>query len=134
MIDIHGQATFPNTIIRGTQNGRTVSHLVEKFGNESHLGKTSLFGRLKGNDFQINPQVDSTDREHPKYTGGYITQKYGSTNGGTVDAIQLELGKNLRHPEKSVKNAQRLSKAIVAFAIDYLPSKELKNLSGRLSR
>ncbi len=128
VIDIHGQATLLDTIIRGTQNGKTVAHLVEKFGNESHLGRTSLFGRLAGNDFQINPQVDSNEREHLKFTGGYITQKYGSMNGGTVDAIQLELGKNLRHPEKSAKNAQRLSKAIVAFAKDYLPSKELKKI------
>jgi len=45
-------------------------------------------------------------------------------NGGIVNAIQVELGRNLRHPENTKKNAQRLSKAIVAFAKDCLPSIE----------
>ncbi|MDA7865965.1 N-formylglutamate amidohydrolase [bacterium] len=121
VIDIHGQATLQDTIIRGTQNGKTVKHLIRKFGKESHQGKTSLFGRLQENGFEINPVIDSITPEHPKFTGGYITRTYGSMNGGTVDAIQLELGRNLRRPENTTKNAQRISKAIVAFAKDYLP-------------
>ncbi len=68
--------------------------------------------------------LDSSTPEHPKFTGGYITRTYGSMNGGIVNAIQVELGRNLRHPENTKKNAQRLSKAIVAFAKDCLPSIE----------
>ncbi|MEN8774946.1 MAG: N-formylglutamate amidohydrolase [Akkermansiaceae bacterium] len=128
VIDIHGQASLLDTVIRGTQNGKTVEHLVQKFGNGSHLGKTSLFGRLKENGFEVNPSVGSSDREHPKFTGGYITRKYGSMDGGTVDAIQLELGKNLRRPENLEKNTKRLSSAIISFATEYLPSKELKKI------
>lgn len=124
VIDIHGQATLRETIIRGTQNGKTLKHLIRKFGKESHQGKVSLFGQLQENDFEINPVLDSSTPEHPKFTGGYITRTYGSMNGGIVNAIQVELGRNLRHPENTKKNAQRLFKAIVAFAKDCLPSIE----------
>lgn len=123
IIDVHGQATEPNTIIRGTQNGETSTHLIEKFGRDSLTGETSLFGLLSGQGVQIHPAVNSPKKEHPKYNGGYIVKTYGSAKGGTtIDAIQVEVGRNLRRPEVAADTAKKLAVAIVGFANKYLPA------------
>ena len=124
LLDIHGQSAKPKTIIRGTQNGKTTRHLVNRFGHVALRGETSLFGQLANQGFAVIPAVDSTDQEHPAYDGGYIVRTYGSEFGGTVDAIQLELGIELRSPEVIAATANKLADAIAAFASEYLPHQE----------
>ena len=122
LLDIHGQAAEPKMIIRGTQNGKTTSHLVRRFGLEALRGETSFFGRLAQQGFPIIPAVGSPDREHPAYDGGYIVTHYGSGGGGTLDAIQLELGRELRSLEALPTTAKKLAAATAAFAKEYLPA------------
>jgi len=49
------------------------------------------------------------------YSGGYITRRYGSINGGIIDAIQIESPYRLRGPDVSPGYAANLSQAIVDF-------------------
>jgi N-formylglutamate amidohydrolase/glutamine amidotransferase-like uncharacterized protein len=121
LFDVHGQKAEPKGIFRGTQNGGSVTHLVERFGQEALLGDKSVFGHLARQGVKVLPAIGSGDRE-TNYTGGYITVTYGSMSGGTVDAIQLEFGKELRAPKADTVN--QLTKAIAAFAEDYLPKTE----------
>ena len=58
---------------------------------------------------KVIPAIGSDDCEI-KYQGGYNTVTYGSMSGGTVDAIQLEFGKELRAP--TADTANQLTKAI----------------------
>lgn len=122
LIDIHGQAKEPKAIFRGTQNGKTTKHLQSRFGVEALQGETSLFGQLSAAGFSVIPKVGSTDSEHSAYDGGYTVITHGSMTGGTIDAIQLELGRHLRVPGANIKTADQLAKAIVAFSAQYLPT------------
>ncbi len=52
------------------------------------------------------------------YSGGYITQRHGSTGGGMVDAIQVETPREARvdgGPEKRQEFARALGVAIARF-------------------
>lgn len=121
VLDIHGQAAELDTIIRGTQNGKTTAHLIERFGRDSLTGKSSLFGQIADHGLAITPPVDSQKKENPAYDGGHIVITYGSMKGGTVDAIQLELGRNLRRPEAATETAKKLAAAIHDYSAPYLP-------------
>lgn len=121
LLDIHGQAASPKAIYRGTQNGATVSHLLKRHGRAALIGPDSLFGQLASQGFPIIPNVDVADQEHPSYDGGFIVVNYGSDRGGNVDAIQLELGRELRSADQLTTTADRLASAMLAFAKTYLP-------------
>lgn len=121
LLDVHGQGTTKHAIYRGTQNGKTTAHLVEKFGRESLTGKDSIFGRIAAQGITVIPPVDSDKNETRSYSGGYIVRTYGSSEGGTVDAIQLELGRDLRAADASKATAQKIATALAAFAKQHLP-------------
>ena len=124
LFDVHGQGREKETIYRGTQHGKTVKHLVGRFGENALIGKDSVFGQLAAEGITVHPLVGSTDREASGYSGGYIVGAYGSRDGGTIDAIQFELGRALRDAKASKQTAEKMADAIVAFSAKYLP--ELK--------
>ena len=124
LFDVHGQAAEAKAIFRGTQNGQTTSHLVEKFGQEVLSGEASVFGLFAKEGIAVLPDLGSDHRE-TRYTGGYVVRTYGSSSGGTMDAIQLELGRELRSPKNNDETARMVANAIVEFSQKYLPKKEL---------
>lgn len=126
VLDIHGQATKPGVVFRGTQNGKTVSHLVSRSGREAAIGETSLFGQLAKQGFTVFPPVGSSDAETTNYTGGYIVGTYGSGSGGTIDAMQLEFAPEHRASKAIADVSGKLANAITAFARSYLPAEEPK--------
>lgn len=121
LLDIHGQAADPQAIFRGTQNGLTTKHLTSRFGNEALRGKTSLFGQLAQQNFRVIPAVDDNKQEHVRYNGGFTVVNYGSGRGGTIDAIQLELGRSFRNADAADRTAERIAHAVFNFSNDYLP-------------
>lgn len=121
LLDLHGQRAAPNAIFRGTQNGQTAKHLTNRFGPQSLTGKHSIYGQLARQGITILPPLDSTKREDPSYDGGYIVVNYGSSKRGTLDAIQLELGKGLRSADAIESTATRLANAVASFSRAYLP-------------
>lgn len=121
LLDIHGQGHAAEVVYRGTQNGKTTTHLLNRFGREAMVGSRSLFGQLAKQGLEVFPKVGSAAPEHPPYAGGYTVRTYGSGHGGTLDAIQLELGSSLRSSEALAETAEKLAAAIRDFARDYLP-------------
>lgn len=140
LFDLHGQGAEPKAIFRGTQNGKTTTHLINRFGREALTGENSVFGQLARQDVPVIPATGSSDREHANYDGGYTVKTYGSGSVGTLDAIQLELGRELRSTEAIPATAAKLTNAIAAFAVEYLPRVErtaqaslTKHRTGRVS-
>lgn len=126
LIDIHGQAADRDAIFRGTNNGKTCSHMLDRFGKSALSGSKSVLGVMEAKGYKVLPQGGTEDKENPRFGGGYIVQTYGSSQGGTVDAIQLELGWNHRSTMKSGEFAADLAAAVTTYAKEYLPEKAIK--------
>jgi N-formylglutamate amidohydrolase len=119
LLDIHGQATDADTVFRGTQNGKTVESLLGKHGLTALSGEKSVLGVLRSRGRTVFP-VDTplnNPRENPRYNGGYTVQTYGSNNRDGIDAIQVELGANLRRTPRFVDD---LAEAIAVYYRTYL--------------
>jgi N-formylglutamate amidohydrolase len=119
LLDIHGQAAEADTIFRGTDNGRSVEALRQKFGNEALTGPRSIIGQLALKGYKVVPNGVGEAREQ-RYTGGYTTRTYGSHRGTQIDAIQLEIGTNLRARAKWHRTAIDFADSIAVFARQYL--------------
>jgi N-formylglutamate amidohydrolase len=126
LLDLHGQAANPNVVFRGTNNGKTVAHLVDRFGKVAVTGPEGIFGRLAVGGYKVLPANDSGDKENPFFSGGYIVQTYGSKDGGSVDAIQLEFGSKLRMRVNLDATAEAVADAVTVFARAYLPAEKVK--------
>jgi glutamine amidotransferase-like uncharacterized protein/N-formylglutamate amidohydrolase len=124
LIDIHGQAEDPKVIFRGTQNGKTTKHLIGRYGIDALHGESSFLGLLAKQGIPVIPAVDSSDLENPSFDGGYTVVTHGSNDGGTVDAIQIELGLSLREPKANGETANKIANAIQEFSTKYLPTAE----------
>lgn len=125
-LDLHGHGFDPTVIFRGTNNGKTVKHLTDRFGKAALTGQDSVLGRLGANGYKVFPPNDSNDKENPFFTGGYIVQTYGSKDGGSVDAIQLEFGGRMRMRVHLDATADAVADAVAAFAKEYLPAEKVK--------
>jgi N-formylglutamate amidohydrolase len=124
LLDLHGQGTQVEMIYRGTNNGKTVASLIEKFGMAALSGWRSILGQLEQKRYKIFPPADKSYKEERSYVGGYIVQTYGSHRGTAIDAIQLEFGANLRRRSVLDRTAADLADAIAVFAKEYLPLKK----------
>jgi N-formylglutamate amidohydrolase len=119
LLDLHGQSEG-DTIYRGTNNGRTVSSLIRRFGTEAIIGPRGIFGQLDSMGYKILPPIKESHKEI-RYAGGYIVQTYGSHRETGIDAIQLEFGTSLRARANLERTAIDLACAIAVFARDFLP-------------
>ncbi len=121
LLDIHGEGTDAAAIYRGTQNGKTVKSLVQRFGAPALSGKQSVLGQMASKGYKVLPSNGDRDKE-TRYVGGYIVQNYGSHQDLGIDAIQLEFGSTLRSRANLERTARDLADAIAVFAKEYLPS------------
>jgi N-formylglutamate amidohydrolase len=124
LLDIHGQGEFNHAICRGTQNGKTVTALKDRYGWPAVTGKRSVLGHMERSGYKVLPSCDADEKtkEEPKFNGGYIVQHYGSHTGYAIDAIQLEFGIFLREKERDrlAKTADDLADAVAIFHDEYL--------------
>ncbi len=120
LLDIHGQGTVADTIFRGTNNGRSVAALRQRFGADAVNGPKSILAQMSLKGYKIAPTGVGDGREQ-RYTGGYTTQTYGSHRGTRIDAIQLEFGNDLRSRRNLDRTADDLAHSIEIFAREYLP-------------
>lgn len=119
VLDVHGQATSAVTVYRGTQNGKTVTLLRERYGEAAHTGPESLFGLLKDRGWTVFP--DPLDgKEQPGFNGGYIVRTYGNPPAYGLDAMQLEFGNDYRIPTARKKTAEVLVDALLHYHRQYL--------------
>ena len=121
VVDFHGQGVDAKAIFRGTNNGKTAQHLIDRFGKAALLGPKSVFGSLAQSGHRIIPANDSDDAEDTRFSGGYIVQTYGSKQGGTIDAIQFEFGAWFRQEVNRARVADDVANAVAIFAREYLP-------------
>lgn len=138
LLDIHGQGEQKTTIFRGTLKGQTVKNLVSAFGNEALIGAHSILGYLEAMySYRVCPSCadTSTLENEEQFFGGYTVQvltyslsvlysiyfqAHGSHNTDGIDAIQLELGTDLRCQSKqSISLASRLAEASMHFFYHY---------------
>jgi N-formylglutamate amidohydrolase len=119
LLDIHGQGAETDTIFRGTDNGKSVSALQKKFGKDALSGPQSIVGQMAAKGYKFVPDR-AGDAKERRYTGGYTTRTYGSHRGTQIDAIQLEMGSNLRASANLDRTAIDLADSIVIFARQYL--------------
>ena len=118
LFDVHGQSAYPDSIVRGTQHGRTVKALLAHAGAPGLTGPDSIFGRFAAMGYGIVPLNDTspTDRvEAHDYAGGYTVIVYGSHRADRIDTMQLEFGRNLREKHAVQKTARDTAAAIAAF-------------------
>lgn len=119
LLDLHGQGEAKDTVYRGTQDGKTVTLLRERFGEAAQTGEHSLFGQLKHHGWKVYP--DPLDgKEQAGFRGGYIVQTYGSHQVFGIDAMQLEFGADYRNKEGRPKTASTLAAALADYAARYL--------------
>lgn len=119
LIDIHGQSKTPGIIYRGTRNGATVTGLVKRHGEAAVSGKKAIFGYLQDKGYHVFPPISqaNTVTREKIFTGGYTVIAYGSNNADGIDAIQIEIAKDIRSNEKF---ADDLATAIVVFYKTYI--------------
>ena len=123
LFDIHGQARYPDSILRGTQHGSTVRSLLARSGAAALTGPNSVFGRFEASGYRIAPPNDlpaNARAETQGYTGGHTVVSYGSNRTDGIDAIQLEFGRDLRRSGALAKTAADTAKAIAVFYENYL--------------
>lgn len=123
LFDIHGQAAYPDSILRGTHHGTAVARLLARAGAPAVNGPDSVFGRFAAMGYNIVPLNNTAPTarvEAPGYTGGHTVALYGSNRIDGVDAMQLEFGRALRTQDVIGKTARDTAEAIAAFYARYL--------------
>jgi len=125
LLDIHGQGVEADAIFRGTDNGKSVVALQQRHGKAALGGPQSILGQLASQGYKILPDAAGDERER-RYAGGYTTRTYGSHRGTGIDAIQLELGSNLRSRRNLERTANDLAEAIANFARVFLTLNEMR--------
>jgi N-formylglutamate amidohydrolase len=126
LLDIHGQGAENDTVFRGTNDTKTVKHLIGRSGRGALIGPKSILGVMEKKGVKVKPACASTDKEDRRYSGGYTVQHHGSRDGGSIDAIQLELGSALRLAKGRPRTAELLAEAVAVFAKEFLPAKKVK--------
>ena len=119
LLDLHGQGSEPETVFRGTQDGKTVKLLRERYGEAAHNGPDSLFGRFKARGWTVHPDPFE-GREQDGFRGGFIVQTYGSHRPLAIDAVQLEFGGEYRDPMARQKTAATLADAVSEYSVSFL--------------
>lgn len=123
LLDIHGEGADTAAIYQGTQNGKTVKSLLQRFGAPAVSGKHSVLGQMASKGYKVLPSNGDKDKDkETRYLGGYIVQSYGSHQQLGIDAIQLEFGSSLRSRANLERTARDLAHSIEVFAREYLPT------------
>lgn len=106
LLDIHGQGAEPGIVFCGTRNGQTASA-------ELATGPGGLFGRLAAKGWGVHPALDAaSQREDPRFNGGFTVATHGRMQPTGIDAIQLEFGRQLR---ESARLPDELAEVVVAL-------------------
>ena len=123
LIDVHGQIKIPDSLVRGTLNGRAVRQLLARGGVEAVTGPKGLFGQLERNGFRVFPDnsVPPAGRsEDAGFNGGHTVDLYGSHRPQGIDAVQFEFGAEYRRKATLDRAIEGAARSIVAFRDEYL--------------
>lgn len=123
LIDIHGQHKIPDSLARGTINGKSVTNLIKRGGFEAITGTKGMFGLLASNGFKVFPSnaLPPEDKhEDGGFNGGHTTNFYGSHRVDGIDAMQFEFGVDYRKRGTLDSTIKHAAQSIVAFYEAYL--------------
>jgi hypothetical protein len=88
LLDIHGQGAEADTIFRGTDNGRSISALQQKFGNEALTGPKSIVGQLALKGYKVIPNGVGDAREQRRHRRlHYANLRQSSRHSDRCDSI-----------------------------------------------
>jgi len=143
LLDLHGQNHQQNSIELGylykraelnngdlSETGTSVATLLRRNGltpAQLVVGEGSLGAMLERSGYRAVPsprQLGPGDQRY--YRGGFITQTHGSSQGGEVDAIQMEVPAEIRHEGGETLRtsfSKDLAKILVAFMDLYYSTK-----------
>ncbi len=121
LLDLHGQIVDKQAIYIGTGNGLTIATMKLQHGEQAMVGPHSIVGQLRKRGYVVLPDnTQNNQAEELHYIGGYTVRTHGSHNNG-IDAIQLEIGFDLRYTqEKIIQFAKDLAESIAHFCHYYL--------------
>jgi len=125
LFDVHGQSSYPGTVIRGTKNGETVTDLLAGAGPVALTGPESLFGVLASLGYPVSPDLAIPFEQQVEigaYNGGHTVRTYGSSHADGIDAIQLEIGFDLRSGSAWDQTSIDLASATRTFYVGFLPA------------
>jgi len=118
--------TSPSSI-KGLMQRRNLSP------SEILFGPTSLGALLEAEGYKAIPSDrQKTPGKDKYYRGGYITQQYGSSNGGFIDAIQIEVPSEIRYEggaELNTRYGKKLAKVLRQFFNTHYSPQEYKGLN-----
>jgi N-formylglutamate amidohydrolase len=80
---------------------------------------------MKHAGYALEPDDATTLTKENRFNGGFIVRTYGSHQGTHIDALQLELGADLRAKDHLPQTAKDLASAIATFARAHLPKTSL---------
>ncbi|WP_197525402.1 N-formylglutamate amidohydrolase [Pseudobythopirellula maris] len=123
LMDIHGQSAEPDTILRGTLDGLSVTEMLNALGEDALNGPGSVMRSFDEQGFKVYPDVDvpyAEQEEDPHFSGAYTVEAYGSNNASGIDTIQLEFGYDYRGGESWRDTAAALAVAMQAYHETYL--------------
>ena len=90
-------------------------------------GASSFGGLLEQLEYYVVPGPEHPGPDGDSYfSGGYITQRHGSRDGGTVDAIQIESPRFLRDEETSPEYAVNLAAVIRDYMDEFIPQSSVR--------
>lgn len=124
LIDVHGCCAGSSSVYRGTRNGRTVQDL----GNEALTGPNSIFGKLETFGYTVFPPTSAPLGNPPESpNGGHTVGWYGINRSNRIDAIQIEIGRNLRNDDVRDKFTKDLARAIAYFYEEFIGHYQHRN-------
>lgn len=122
LFDIHGTrgiSKYKADIIIGTNNGKSISHLL-KVNPNAFWDEKGLIESLKKRGYKTSPR-EKSELEIPELNGGYTVTTYGSTRGDKgLEAIQIEISSSIRKNISKRKRLERtLARSIIRFVSQY---------------
>ncbi len=110
---INGNYAIQSSIYSLSRNNKQGRNFVEILRGGNSFGNFLAARNIPCIPHSTNPSPG----QDGYFSGGYITTTYGSsgTNGGTVDAIQMEFDSTARSAERRKETASNLVDAILQF-------------------
>ncbi len=109
LVDIHGQGRKKDTIFRGTRSLQTIAPALRK----DFIAQGGFWEKLRDAGFKVEPEVGV--ETETTLNGGFIVATYGKQSENGVNAIQLEVGTDLRAVDRIKATARKLASVIVTL-------------------